>query len=184
MPQFGQSRYRWTSQFFREDLRLIPSLKPKVHEKFSQYTSLTGENLRLAFLSYTEPLVKLENIPGELGHTPPVGDEIWLDKTFIGELEDALPKNRVPRDQAYAPSELEEKALLLLEVTVVHEMVHYFRRKFISGVQAKYSFARGRDEEETVAQQFEKDAYGMYYMVENLSIARYFPRTAAKASSK
>jgi hypothetical protein len=186
MPTFSESRYRWTSQFFREDLRLIPFVKPKVRDKFQQYSGLSGENLKTAFVSdyhNYEPLVKVKHLPGLYGYTPPIGEEIQLATIFIEELEAALPKNRVPRGQVYAPSELEEKALLLLEATVLHELVHYFRRRFdFGGARLNAMSARGRSVEEALAQQFEKEAYGMLHTVQNLSIARYFPRTAATAS--
>jgi hypothetical protein len=186
MPTFTQSEYKWTSQFFREDLRLIPSLKPKIRVAFARYTGLSGENLRTAFISDLnnyEPLVKVEHLTGPYGYTPPVGQEIQLAKIFIEELEAALPENRVPRGQVYAPSELEEKALLILEATVLHELVHYFRRRFnFAGARLNYMSDRGRGVEEALAHQFEEEAYGMLCTVQNLSVARYFPRTAATVS--
>ena len=179
MPAFTESRYRWTSQFFAEDLRLIPKWKPKVYAKFQEYTGLSGEDLQRAFLPHRIPWVKVVDLPGLYGFTPPTGDEIQLAKTFVEELEAALPANKVPRGSVYAPSELEEKILSLLEATVLHEMVHFCRRKFIEAARLNAMSSRGRGLEEAVAQQFEKEAYGKLYTVQSLLITKYMPKTAA-----
>jgi hypothetical protein len=184
MPIFGQSNYKWTSEFFREDLRRLPSEKREVVAKFARFSGLSGENLRRAFLPDLDPLVKVENLPGLYGYTRPSGSyEIQLATVFIEEFEAALPANGPPRSQVYyAPTELEEKALLLLEVTVLHELIHHFRLKNDGAARVRSMSNRGRGEEERWARQFEKEAYGMVYTVQNLSVAASFPRTAATTS--
>jgi hypothetical protein len=179
MPTFRQSGYRWTNQFFDKDLRLIPDLKPKVLAKFEEYSGLKGENLRRAFLPGYIPAVRVVHLPGLYGFTPPISDEIQLAKTFIEELEAALPSNKVPRGHIYAPSELETNLLWILEATVLHEMVHFFRRKFNDTAQLNSRSASGRAYEEAWARRFEKEAYGKLYTVQSLFIDKYMPKTAA-----
>jgi hypothetical protein len=183
MPTFTQKGYPWTRQFFDMDLPWVPKLKPKVFSKFEEYSGLSGRDLRAAFLPSYIPRVRLVHIPGHYGFTPPTGDEIQLDKTFVDELEATLPSNKVPRNpHHYAPSELEGRLLLLLEATVLHEMVHYCRRKFDSSARINAMSKKGRSIEEAWAQQFEIEAYGKKHTVQNLLIGKYMPKTAAYAS--
>lgn len=183
MPTFRQPGYPWTSQFFGNDLPQIPSLKPRVLGAFAQYSGLSGENLRSAFVPGLVPEVRVAYLSGLYGYTPPIGDEIHISKIFVEELEAALPQNRVPRSEVYAPTELEERALLILEATALHEMVHYCRRKFnVGNARVNAMNDRGRGYEEATARQFEMAAYGTLSTVQSLSVARYFPRTAETAS--
>jgi len=182
MPTFSNTSYRWTYQFFNKDLRLIPSQKPKVREAFEECSGLSREESEFAFLPGYVPSVKVVHLNATYGWTPSIGDEIHLAKIFIEELEGALPSNKVPRGQVYAPSELEEKLLLLLEVTALHEMVHYYRRKLDENVRIRYRSNTGVSKEEAWAKQFEKKAYGKFHTVESLSVKKYMPRTAATAS--
>lgn len=178
MPTFTQPGYRWTNQFFRTYLPRVPSTKPKVFGKFTEYSGLREPNLRQAFQWGYIPAVRVLSLPGRYGYTPPTADEIHLGKTFIGELEAAFPAHKVPDGQIYAPSELETKLLWLLEATVLHELVHFFRRKFDETARMNWSSARGRAHEEAWAQEFEKAAYGRLFTVESLLLTRYMPRTA------
>lgn len=59
----------------------------------------------------------------------------------------------------------ESDLLLILEATVLHELVHFFRRKFNEQARLNMANARGRDYEEAVARKFEKDTYGKYLTV-------------------
>jgi len=178
MPIFGRTDLRWTYQFFHDDLGLIPNQKSKVHAAFEKYSLIHGETLKLRFVPRYLPYVKLANLDGQLGYTPPTGDEIQLNATFIDELETELPAAKVPRGRSYAPSEFEEKVLLILETTVLHELVHWSRRKYGETVMLNYRSTRGLGFEEAVARQFEKEAYGMTNNVHTLGIARLMPRTA------
>ena len=177
MPTFVSSGYPRTSQFFAEDLPWIPRAKRKVHAAFEKYSGLSGEDLAAQFRPRGWPAVKVDPIGRLIGYTPPTGDTILLAATFIGELEANLPP-RVVRSGTYAPSELEEKILTILEVTVLHEMVHYWRMKRDGEARVRAMSNRGRGYEEAVARQFEKEAYGMFPSVATLAIERYMPLTA------
>ncbi|MDH3431396.1 MAG: hypothetical protein OEQ14_15450 [Gammaproteobacteria bacterium] len=183
MPSFTKKGYPWTRQFFESDLRYVPKLKPKVFDAFEKYSGLRGQNLQAAFRSDYIPIVDIKHLPGHYGYTPPTGDEIWLDKTFITELELALPSQNVPRNKRrYSPSELEIRLLMLLEATVLHEMVHFFRRKFDESARINAMSKNGRGTEEAWAREFEQKAYGKRYSVQNLLISKYMPKTAAYSS--
>ena len=71
---------------------------------------------------------------------------------------------------------------MLLEITVLHEMIHFFRRKFDETARINSMSKRGRAIEEAWAQKFEKEAYGGIYRIRNLLISKYFPKTAAYES--
>jgi hypothetical protein len=178
LPTFPHQKYRWTYQFFDKDLPLIPSVKPKVFAKFEEYSGLSGDALKGAFHRGSIPLVQVVNLPGLLGWTPPTGKEINLDKTFIEELETVLPSNKVPRGRVYGPSELETDILWILELTVLHEMVHFFRSRLNEDAKQNIMSKTGRGHEEAVAKQFEKEAYADRFGVPiSQLLAKWMPRT-------
>jgi hypothetical protein len=179
MPTFTARGYPWTRQFFEKDLSHIPKLKPKVFKAFEKHSGLSDRNLRLAFEHGFNPMVRVVNLPGRYGNTPDTS-YIELDKTFLTELEAALPRGNVPRNpRRYSPTILEEKLLQLLEATVLHEMVHWARLMFNESARLNVSMGgrRGRAYEGHIADTFEKDAYGMEYTALNLSLRAYLPRT-------
>ena len=178
MPSFSSSGYPRTAQFFAEDLRWIPRSKRKVHAAFETYSGLIGNELAAQFDRSAEPIVKVDVIGRLIGYTPPNSDTIYLAATFIRELEANLPPRAVRSGDAYAPSELEEKILTILEATVLHEMVHYWRMKRNGEARINAMSNRGRGFEERIARQFEKAAYGMIPSVASLGIERYMPMTA------
>ena len=106
-------------------------------------------------------------------NTPPIGQEIQLGKTFMDELDPLL---RI--DNLHV--ELQARATFLLEATVLHELVHYGRRRFRVGV------ARGRQRgrEELIARQFERDAYGRFVTVGSLELAQFMPKTGREKKSR
>jgi hypothetical protein len=70
--------------------------------------------------------------------------------------------------------ELQARAALLLEATVLHELVHYGRRK-LHGYKPS---ARERAAEEYLAREFERKAYGRFVTATSLQLAQFMPRTA------
>ena len=186
MPTFSPPRgfpCPWTTQFFAKDLPAIPRSKPRVFAEFESYFQLDDRDLRVALKPGYVPFVLLQDIPGHYGWTPATGDEIWLSRTFIQELEAALPPQKVPRNpDRYAPSELEEKLLLILEATTLHELVHYYRKKSDAAVNLRST--KGRGFEEALAREFERKAYGSLPTVQSLGIEKYMPKTAKGASKE
>ena len=176
---FKKEHYPWTRQFFDRNFPRIPSLKPRVLQAFGQYSGLRPAEMKIPFRSGYFPTIKVREKPGAYGFAPPTANEIWLGRTFIRELELALGPNRVSKNpRRYAPSELEDKLFLILEATVLHEMVHYFRRKTLDSARLAYSSNVGRGREEWMAQRFEKAAYKFRPSVHTLAIAKYLPQTA------
>jgi hypothetical protein len=119
------------------------------------------------------------------GYTPPTGNQILLGKAFVVELETALATlgkgrlmSRMQVRHSYAPTILEGNLLLLLEATVLHEMVHFWRRIFDDSARLNIASSRGRAIEEAVAQKFEKDAYGCFLTPNKLLLTKYMPITS------
>jgi len=197
MPQLidinDRKKYKWTQRYFEDELPSIPRNNQKVFGKFGQYSGLsedaafvkkTGMGLKDAFRQNYIPGVRVRDIQ-RYGFTPPTGDEIQLGKTFIVELEAALAilgkrlESRWKVQGSYAPTILESNLFLLLEVTVLHEMVHFFRRRFNESARLNSMSARGRSYEENVARNFEKDTYGHYCTAQSLMLTKYMPKTSA-----
>ena len=179
MPTFFEKKgYEWTNQFFNSDLPSLLWWKPKVVEQFSKYSGLMGKELRASLQPGYIPSIQLKYI-GMYGYTPPTGDTIFLGKTFVDELEDALEWRGPRNPDRYTPTIRESDLLLILEATVLHELVHYFRRKFNEQARLNMASSRGRDYEEAVARKFEKETYGKYMTVQNMNLAHCMPKTAA-----
>ena len=165
MPTFKHGkRYERTNYFFRDILRTIPRLKPGVYQAFCRRCGIDKQDVWIAFSSRYVPNFEVRET-GTYGFTPPIGNQVHLGKTFIDELEAALPWNGKPNRDSHAPSERESNLMLLLEVTVLHEMVHFFRRTFTE--QGKMN---GPGIEETIAQRFEMEAYGRFNTAKSLGL--------------
>jgi hypothetical protein len=180
VTQLATPGFPWAKFYFDERFPMIMNYPLiKVRDAFSKYSTLIDENLAGAFKPGLEPSVKISDQYKNLyGFTPPIGDEIYISLTFVRELEKVLADYGPPKRRSrHSPTELEEKALKVLEATVLHEMVHYFRRRFVDQARVNLMSARGRGNEEAVARQFEREAYGVYCTVENLGIGKYFPNT-------
>jgi hypothetical protein len=179
MPSFRYKGFPWISYFFAERLPILESVRPKVFAAFRNHSNLSMEDALLALKRDVEPKVQLVDMPGLYGYTPPGRNIIQLGKTFVLELEAALANYQLPRADYHAPTDLEIRALLLLEATVLHEMVHYFRLKTLDQARINISSSRGRSFEEAVGDRFEMDAYGYQPDVRNTLMERYLPKTAA-----
>ncbi|NND71472.1 MAG: hypothetical protein HKN43_07825 [Rhodothermales bacterium] len=187
MPSFKLgSTYPWTHYFLEKELPSLSSYNRDAHDLLCAFTGLNAKRNRaakaVALKFGIEPVIDVQPI-GIYGYTPPTGQIIQLGKTFLSEFESAMAtlKNgaepHIPK--TYTPTILESNLFMLLEATILHELVHYFRRKFLDDAKLNLRSNSGRGREEAVAQQFEKKVYGMVCDVQNLSLSKHLPNTLA-----
>jgi hypothetical protein len=167
MATFQGAAYPYTRNYFRHDLASVPRYRPKIFRLFREYAMLREKDAKQILEDGIEPRVVVKNLaPGYYGYTPPGSQEIWLHRTFLDELDPLL---RV--DNRYV--EVQARAALLLEATILHELVHYGRKLSIG-----YSAGRrARDREERIARRFERDAYGRFVTASDLKMAQFMPKT-------
>ena len=177
--RFDAKQYPWTAHYFRLNFPYVLSGKKKVVQAFMDYTSMTEGEVKIVFQENRIPNVFVREKPGHYAFAPPSGDQIWLAKTFVTELEDALGPHKVPNyPKRYSPSDLEYKLFLILEASVLHEMVHFWRRLLLDQAKENMRGGRGPAIEEGIAQQFERKAYGFRPTMHSLAISKYLPKTA------
>ena len=168
MPTFRyQKGYDWTRHFINYELWRLPRRKPKVYRVFSKYCGLKDKYVKIAFQTGYVPDIEVKPI-GTYGYAPPTGDRIQLGKTFIDELEAAMKWKKPGIREINAPTERESNLMLLLETTILHEMVHYFRRTNTESGAMNASSVQGVSREEGIAQMFEREAYGRFNTVHSL----------------
>lgn len=168
MATFQGASYPYTRKYFRSELASVPRYRPKIFRLFREYAMLREKDAEQILEDGIEPKVTVKDLaPGFYGYTPPGTQEVWLHRTFVDELDPLLRvDNRTVEVQA--------RATLLLEATILHELVHYGRKLSIG-----YSAGlRARSKEERVARQFEQDAYGQFVTASNLKLAQFMPKTA------
>lgn len=134
---------------------------------------------RLAFKMHRAPLVKVA-LTGDLyGYTPPIGNTIEISETLVREVEQVLDYAPPRPNQRHAPTYLESDTMMMLECTILHETLHFLRRREHSSARLAAHDPHVRRYEEQVADRFERDAYGLMPNVHSLGLKKYFPRTAA-----
>ncbi len=182
MPYTRSRRAKWLKYYVEERLPLIVKHKPKVYAAFQKHSNL-GDDARTYLRGHVGPEIRFVNMPGRYGYTPPGATHIELDKTFVSEMESALGHANLPqrngRNVYHAPTYLETDLLLLLEATLLHEMVHFFRLLTSEQARANVSFANNTRAEEDIADQFETEAYGFMPDVSKFGLWKYLPKTAA-----
>lgn len=169
MATLKTAGYPKTLEFFKEKLSLIPTDKPKVFEEFQKHSTFSGQKARDVLTSGFIPPFRVRNISQTYGFTPPVGDGVLLSRTFIRELEVLLDDDTVTG--VYNYYEVRRKGRLMLEGTILHELVHWCRKY-------NYGYLPDRKQEEAEAQRFEQHAYGFVLTVEGLGLAQYMPETS------
>jgi hypothetical protein len=148
----------------------LPILTSSILQHFIDYTRLSTRDAKNMLLHGFHPWIKCKiTPPGRIGWTPATGDEIWLHKGFIDALE-SLVSDRGPEHFTFGPYDYYEtrefivsRLFLLLEVIVMHELVHFGRRTV-------YGYINDRDAEERLAKAFEKEAYGTIYTSTSLGL--------------
>ena len=197
MTFFANPSYPFTTRFFRWSLPRIPSHKPRIFQLFRDYSRVDDKTAK-SYLVYFSPVknpldpkdggvffgpkVEVEDLsPGVVGYTPPDRDHIELDKTFLDEIDPLL---RIDHKN----NELQARAELYLESTVLHELVHYISRKD-GGVAAARTDTESIKQERK-AREFERDAYGAYVdpllstvTVRSLNLTQFMPGTALRSAS-
>lgn len=169
MATFVQPRFVQTRRFFQTELHTLPSRKPKVFAVFQRYSDFRPDEARQVLRVGITPKVRVARLPGRYGFTPPRSEEIWLGRTFIGEFEALLDEDTVTG--VYDRYTVREKAHRLLEATVLHELVHWCRRKV-------HGYNPNQVQEEAIAQRFEREAYGMLVDARSVGLAQHMPRMA------
>lgn len=169
--------YPYTEAFLVTQLPLLPTAKPTVFGLFRDYTGLTPEESQGILLRQYKPMIKVtQTPPGTYGWTPATGDRIWLNAQFITDFESLLSGRTdissgpwtAYQDQRFKEKQLIPKLRILLEVTVMHELVHFGRRLV-------HGYNPNRAAEERVAQAFEIKAYGKIHTVTSLGISHIVP---------
>lgn len=163
--------YPQTNALVLTILPQLPHTKPKVFEHFRNYTQLSPQDARNILIAGFHPVIKVKHTGAQYGWTPPTADEIWLHDGFIDQIESLMSgRSEVVSGyynhydtQKYAKEVLMPKLRLLLEVTIMHELVHYGRR-------IVHGYNPNRRQEELIAQAFEKDAYGKVHTATSLGI--------------
>ncbi|RLJ59052.1 zincin-like metallopeptidase toxin 3 of polymorphic toxin system [Litoreibacter meonggei] len=179
MPSFHSKGYPWIKYFLEHRLPAIARTKPRVFKAFQKHSNLTEKDAATVLKPRMLPRVVLRDMPGKYGNTPLGMAQIQIEKTFAKELEEALSHTRMPSGDYHAPTDLEVNGLLLLEATILHEMVHYFRLKTLESARINAtSGAKGYGIEERQARRFEKDAYGYLPGVRNTMMSRHLPKTS------
>jgi hypothetical protein len=166
-------KYPQTQIFLSTHIIPLPLLKPKVFEAFQGYTQLTQPESKKILTPKFYPEIKVTQTPsGTYGWTPATGNRIWLNNQFIAQFESLLSGRTeitsgpwtAYEDQRFKNKVLIPKLFLLLEATVLHELVH-FGRKLVFG------YNPDRAMEERIAQNFERKAYGQVHTLTSLGIS-------------
>lgn len=172
------------------ELRDIPSTKPKVFKHFLSSSKLSKIHAISALSSRGKdggsrfsPEFIIKQRSGSYAYYPGAGNTIWLGPVFVEQYEDFLEED-IPLDfidEQFSPSiRLQEgvlrkkrdivhdKARLLMESKLLHEMVHWARS--IMGNPTGGS-KRGSTE---VGWMFERNAYGKELDAKSLELLENF----------
>jgi hypothetical protein len=163
-------RYPHLQLFILNSLAPLSAVKPKVFEQFVNFTGLSSKDaanmLRHGFI----PVIRMKNLGRLYGYTPPTGDDIQLNQKICATMESLLGGrievvsgyyNHYAQEQSN--KELMSKFRLFMEVTILHELVH-FGRQHVRG----YNPDRRSEELQAVA--FEKAAYGKKHTLTSLGL--------------
>ncbi len=128
-------KYPKLADFIYFELSKVKWTKPDVWKAFLKYSELSDEFATQMMITCSMPIIDVEaltNANGEFrgGDNP---DIIYLDETVCERFEQDYPK---------------EEAKLLVESTILHEMVHWGDWK------------DGSDQPDEEGKAFEKEAYG------------------------
>jgi len=164
--------YPQTHLFLIMQLPLVPVTKPSVFEHFRIFSALPEVDAKNLLRQGYEPQIKMRDTGSLYGYTPPTGQEIWLHKGVFSDIEALLSGNSEIVTGYYERQEQRRtnftkvlpSILPLLEVTVLHELVHY-GRKLVHGYNPDL------DMEEAIADEFEKQAYGQSHTATSLGIS-------------
>jgi len=100
----------------------------------------------------------------QYGHTPTTGNAIELDRHFIQDIEAILGYHFAA--SVYDYYRIKARAELLLEITTLHELVHWCRQQ-VNGVNWN------RNAEEEKARAFERAAYGRVHDAKSLRLNQW-----------
>ena len=171
MATLQHRTHPYTDTFFALFLPLLRVTKPKVFQRFVEYTGMPEREAELLLLPGYEPSVVIKSprkaieIAGRLGYTPSTGGEIWLHVKLADGVESLLGGGNYSAgvwNYYETKSAVERGIRVLLEATVLHELVHYARQKTHA--------ALSRSKEEAIAQRFEIAAYGEIHTVHSLGL--------------
>jgi hypothetical protein len=155
-------------------LPILQVTRPDAFTAFCDHSGLSDKEATKIFTNGYAPIIKIKGTPNRgYGWTPePPTDEVWLHRPFIEQVESLMsgrseitsgPYNYYA-DQSFTKRVLLPRLRLLVEVTVLHELVH-FARQLVNG------YNPDRPAEERVARMFEKKAFGQVHTVTSLGLA-------------
>jgi hypothetical protein len=172
VPSYLNPTRVWTTFFFKHWLPLVPSRKSSVARAFQYEAGVSNAQLGNAFSFGTAPRFVEKKLFGRYAETVPGSREISLNRDFVEEIEAALSFAKPSwNGKHHTPNYLEGVIFLVLEATVLHEMVHFFQA---STAASSVQYIR----EENKAKRFEMRAYGKLPMVTDGYLRKYFPKTA------
>ncbi|TDT74831.1 zincin-like metallopeptidase toxin 3 of polymorphic toxin system [Litoreibacter halocynthiae] len=172
MPVYTYPKRIWTTFFFKHWFPSIRTRKPKVAEAFQYEAGVSDAQLRSAFRFGDTPRFVEKKLVKRYAESNPGSRDISLSKDFVDELEAALSFSKPSWNGKYhAPTYLQGDIFLVLEATVLHEMVHFFQA---SSALTSVQYTR----EESKARRFENKAYGKQHMVSDGYLRKYFPKTS------
>lgn len=163
MVAFNYKNFPETKNFLSNTLQMLPSRKPQVFQTFMGYSLFGQAEATKVLKPGWTPIVEIRQLRGLYGFTPPSGNAIHLDDMFVEDAEDLMSFSVVTG--VYDFYRNKEKAQLLLEITVMHELVHWCRQQ-VNGYNPK------RSAEERIAQAFEIKAYGKKHTVHTVGLTQ------------
>lgn len=172
MPSYNYPTRTWMTYFFKNRLPSVPAIRPKVAAAFQYEAGVSDAQLTNAFGFGSAPRFVEKKLAGLYAKTNPGSRDISLNVDFVEEIEAALSFAKPSWNGKYhGPSLIESDIFLVLEATILHEMVHFYQASSASS-SVEYR------NEENKAKRFEMKAYGKILSVSDSYLLKYFPKTS------
>ena len=168
MTYFNYTRYPEVTNFVKYHLPKLNKTKPKVFEAFRGLIDWPEEKALKVLTYQKRPKIIIKPLINRYGYTPGDYNHIELNSKLVLDCEKFLGKSSSGEGFILLPNYhiIKDQILLLLEATILHELVHWCRAKPVHSTP-QYKI------EERAAQNFERKAYGKKYTVHNLGICQY-----------